>query len=356
MPIQPRCSPLLSAVTLCMLGPVSARAQKPLLGLPFGEEVALCVADLAAATVRDTAVDRLLELGAVAVPALLRAIAESRLRGLTPVDPADPQVLSTLARIGPEATAALPQLRFWAKGPVHPKLRPGLLQALGAIGPFDPNGPGASLQALDEFRRHNGPCCSPEFIRAVSRLHLDPNQTLREQVGGLADGNVFVREFCAELIGRRGRAAHSARFALAAALDQEHPGEVELRGLGWSAAVLGRFDRRIHRQLAASLIAVAPESLEALPAWSRRLSAARLEHRVEAAMALGQLGPEGAAAVPALCLALADSELRVVRYAVTSLGQIGPAAHAARDLLRGLTDDSDPEIAARAQAALHSIR
>ena len=79
--------------------------------------------------------------------------------------------------------------------------------------------------------------------------------------------------------------------------------------------------------------------------------------RLEAAMQLGR-SPAGdqLGAVAALQLSLTDGSVHVRREAVTALGMIGPAAADALPALESLASDPDPQLRARAAAAVRAIR
>lgn len=91
--------------------------------------------------------------------------------------------------------------------------------------------------------------------------------------------------------------------------------------------------------------------------WAqRRLEALAPEDRLHALIEIAQRGSTQPGAMTALLKALDDEDDRVVAEAVTTIGVVGVATPAVIARLRALAEDPREEIAARAAAALASLR
>jgi HEAT repeat protein len=124
---------------------------------------------------------------------------------------------------------------------------------------------------------------------------------------------------------------------------------------GWRA--YGDGWARVTFELARAVVVHAADTEAADAARAALVYHFDVEVRLDAVMQLGQLpGKDPASAVRALRAALTDGSVLVRREAVTSLGVLGPAAIRAESEVAALVDDPDPQIRARASAALRAIR
>lgn len=237
---------------------------------------------------QDEAPRRLSEGGASAVPVLIQLLGSREA-------PVRWQSADILGKIGPEATAATPQLINATKDS-DPHVRNVAAQALGDLGVRDRE----VIAALREM------LSTPEKLVAIQSLAKLGGPALEsvvpELVPLLADSDPTVR---------------------------------------WNAArTLGQ---------------IGPTAAPAVPSLIRALKDADPIVREQSAEALGKIGPAAAAAVPDLIGVLSDEAVKVRRDAVRSLGQIGPAAKTALPAIEKLHNDPEPMVREAAVTAKRRI-
>ncbi|MCM2256971.1 MAG: HEAT repeat domain-containing protein [Vicinamibacteria bacterium] len=238
--------------------------------------------------------------------------------------------LWALRRVGPGASAALPELRT-ALRHREEVVRAETARALGALG-------AAARPAVDElFAQFDDPRVAPRWAaaRALHAIGLRAPDDVVALARALGHADPFVRAFAAFVLGGFGPAAAPAVPQLIAAL--AHPEGFDRAG---AATVLSR---------------VGPAAAPAVPALAAGLTAESPDRRWKAARALGRLGEVAASAAPALERALGDADPRVRSNAARALGRLGPAARAAAAGLQRATGDAEEEVRQAAREALAQL-
>ena len=122
-------------------------------------------------------------------------------------------------------------------------------------------------------------------------------------------------------------------------------------------SMLGPRNRPDDRWSAAFALAeIGPHSRSAVPALAEALSDPDEKLRWYSAFALGEIGRDSVSAVPALIQALDDFDDDVRGYAARALGRIGPAARQAIPHLEPLLSDENESVRNETESAILSIQ
>ncbi len=335
--------------------------------VPAQEEPALRLQDalevLDATTLDGRAFRSLLRHGAGALPILLQAYDAPALE----VDPAGDgpaaavdvaarrreRVLRCLRILGAEAaptTAALIERLRSASSDEAPLV----LQTLAEIAPFDEE----PSRHLDAALAAAKPFLTPgdkgfiDRLRGSIRLYVRLRTSLPDLescIEGLTDGDPFVREFAAELLGRIGPAAEEALPALERTrVEREHPRQARLPNHSLSS----NFDEMIQDAAAVAIARIAPHDARAIPGFVELLESPDPQEQVVAVMAIGRA--RAAAGEQALRRLLKGNDARLRAEAVTALGMLESPVPATLHDLRILATGDDPALSARARAALRN--
>jgi len=236
-----------------------------------------------------------------ALPALLTIARQTK--------PSSVDLLTALGGMGPAAKDALPALR--ARLGEDPE---AVAHALGRLGP-------AAIPTLVAALGHADPRVRHAAARALSYLGTDAAPAVRELARALHDPEASVRNAAAQALGAIGPAAAPAVSALVTRLADDPDANVR----SWSASALGR---------------IGPAAASALPALQKALGEARLA--IEAARALAAVAGPGVAVPPLLALAEKNERYSGLT-ALAALGDLGPrAAAAAPSLVARLTASPAP--------------
>ena len=286
-----------------------------------------------------------------------------------------------LGMIGPEATAAVPEL-VRALRDDDPRVRWFAAGALASIGP----GAKASVPALIEalrskdvatggevtfwngaMSREDGPIRLAAAV-ALGRIGPESRAAVPDLVRALRDPDARVRSETAQALGAIGPAAGAAVAELVRMMSRDADDEVadlaaEALGRIGAAAVpavseiLRGRDPDARIRAVKALGAAGPKAAAATADLLRALGDRDEELRTAAAAALGRIGhgPEAKAAIPALIAALKDPDWKVRQHAAVALGQIGPMTdRVIAALIVGLKDPEEA-VALRASDALTLI-
>jgi HEAT repeat protein len=166
---------------------------------------------------------------------------------------------------------------------------------------------------------------------AIAKITGNLPKHLPVFIEALTDWRVFPGMAAAAIAGF-GAEAKEAVPALIAALSDPHPDN------RWSAV--------------GALANIGQEAREAVPALITALDDADEKMRWYAAWALSEIGPDARSAVPALMTALDDSDEDVRGYAARALGRIQPEGRAAIPQLQTLLTEANGAIREEVAAAL----
>jgi len=277
---------------------------------------------------------------AEAIPSLLRALEED------PKPELRMEILLTLGNIGSAAQSAGPQIEKYLRDPM-PTVHRAAIFALAQIG-YEP-----AIESIAPFTES-----SDEMTRIVSLwslAKLDPSdENVKEAVlaaiSSLKSQDEHVRRAAAHAIYDLHAPPEVVAPALVEALDHSSPEVISavaqaLASCGAEAVprVIPALENDQLRHLAVAVLsAMGPEAAEAVPALTNQLEQAddpELQREIQ--LALAGIGPAAADAVPQLIESLQSDELLVRSSAAYALGRVGPAASSAVDPLRDRFENDD---------------
>jgi HEAT repeat protein len=235
-----------------------------------------------------------------------------------------------IVELGFEAHTAVP---FLTEIVANPDL-PNRAIAAATLGRLQVASP-AAVDALGDVVRDPDQALRHAALRALSQIGLPAEAALPAILDQLDSGDMKSRQLAARALGNIGYLEIEAEDALVAALADSAP---EVRAAALAALV----------QTGAEL----PDgSIDKLIEF---VSAADIDARADAVVALGQLGPQAAEAISAIEIALADESSEVRHSAAWALGNMGEArgARAVPPLTAVLENDPDAEVRAKAAWAL----
>ncbi len=242
----------------------------------------------------------------------------------------------------PDLARALGNVALWAKADV----RPALVDAGNAL---DQRG-----EAFVRAHQAEAPAFADAIARLFARTAVDADAPLEKLLEPIRNEWEHSREAACEALAARGKATAKASPELVPELlgcllrPRPPAGHTKLAGEYYPMRDAPEL------ALARALRSLAPGEDRIAAAHAAILGRSQDPgERREAAMALGRCGQEGAPFATALIAVLDDAtqEVALRREAVTALGML-PAAPEARQCLERHRDDPDPQIAARARAAL----
>jgi HEAT repeat protein len=258
-----------------------------------------------------------------------------------------------LARIGPQAGAAVPALqKVLENRGEHEYVRGGAARALGCIGPAA--APAAALlietsasEHHVSVRRNLGPAAKPAIEALLMRLE-DKDATVRVNAAVALwqiDRHPRAIRALVEMVRRgEGTGAYQATVALG---ELGTPADAAIPAL---AEALRSGDEDVSRAAAAALGRMGPVAIPAV----RGLLAVRGDAVARRAVeALERFGPAG---VPALVEALKAPSPLARSTAARALGRLGPAGHQGRSALLEAVNDKDPQVRETAAWALGQIQ
>jgi HEAT repeat protein len=274
--------------------------------------------------------------------------------------PARVAAADALARLGPAASAAVPQL---VRNVAEPRTATAAACALGRIGP-------AARKARPALLRMLGRSQEPSALaaaRALGQIDQAAGKSLPVLVSLLSSTNQLVALEAAEVLAEMESEAERATLALARALTSDRP---SLRS--FAARALGRIGRGAAAALPELAKTVADENREA--AWEAILALRRIGPGSEAVTALAdallssdaaiavaaahtfaQMPCHGDVVIPRL-VQLLSSATTGLRYAAAwALGGYGGSASAAVAALTTALEDTDPEVRRACARALGEI-
>ncbi len=246
-------------------------------------------------------------------------------------DPTEAEIAANeIVELGFEAHAAVPFLTEIVANPDLPN-RAIAAETLGRLQVASPE----AVEALGEAVRDPDQAMRHAALRALSQIGLPAEAALPAILDLLDSGDVKSRQLAARALGNIGYLEIEAEDALVAALADSAP---EVRAAALAALV----------QTGAEL----PEG--SIAKLIEFLTAADIDTRADAVVALGQLGPRAAEAVSAIETALADESSEVRHSAAWALGNMGEAqgAQAVPPLTAVLETDPDADVRAQAAWAL----
>jgi HEAT repeat protein len=278
------------------------------------------------------------------------------------------QAILSLARIGPAAKVAAPQLVAALESP-DDSLQYVAAYALGRLRIDEGDA------TLEKAAASDDPFLSTIASWARARIHPEDADLRAKAVERLeielADESPDLRRAAVEgLSGLADNLDAEARKKLAGQLTAMITDPVPTVGLAAGGALIrlgGDAVDALREAVAVGslrsdameiLAVIGPAARPALDEMVTGLADADPIYRADSAMAIAAVGPEAEAAVPALEKLLGDeSALGQVRYAaVYALGRIGPAAVAAEPLLRKLAESDDELMATVAVWAALKIK
>ncbi len=259
-----------------------------------------------------------------AVPALVERLKDRR-----------PEVrreaMLALAAIGKASAPAAPQLARLLDRPVD---RVPATYTIGMIGKVPEN----AEKKIEENARSDDELLAGVSMWALAKLHPDDKEMVRKAVerlvAGLKNDEERVRRAAAQALVDLDPAPEIARPILAKAMDDASPEALDAMmdapaGLGGKAVprLIKALEVEQSRGRAAAIIErIGPAAKEAVPALIRSLTDKNPRTRSEVLLALGAIGPDAAAATSAISRLLEDPEIEVGYAACYALGKIGPAA------------------------------
>ncbi len=259
-------------------------------------------------SVRSRAAEALLEMrpeGKVAIPFVVEEILEGRDSSVSH------SWFNALARLGPDAKAAVPRLVKLLDSRVGGC---AAARVLGSIGPEAK----AAIPELERLLAHENEYFRVAAAGALVEIGPPAEPPISTLVELLQSDTAQIRLAAARALGTVGAEAKAAV-----------PGLVEL---------VQDKDREVRKAVRKS-----PAPVE----WARR---ADRDVRTTAAEALGKIGAEAKAAIPSLVEAIRDDDRKVRRTAGEALGKMGPGAREAIGVLLELLRDEDRSV--RVDAAL----
>lgn len=310
------------------------------------------VATLADEKLDAVAMDRLIELGAPAVPRLVDELErgvglEVRMR-----------ILRVLAAMGCDAAAAAPAVDRLFDFAGDPTYGERILATLVQIAPHWPRAAfrlrvaRLELPLPDEFslaqrdRDASWLSLGMRRVQAAVSADLHPQAPLQAIASLLVSADPAVRSVAADRLGQCGARAASFLPALRDVARRSNPAYSWLQG----------GETFVNRAARIAIARIAPDDPEAIPGLrDLSRSAERPFERVTAVMALGRQGKRARLAVTDLVQLLHDPDRRVVLEAITALGMIESGYGALEGWMRELTTSADRDVAARARATLKRL-
>ena len=333
------------------------------------------------------AIDALSEFGKDAVPALIEALQNPRMRYWA---------ILVLNEIGPDAADAVPALVRVLQEDKDPEVRMEALLALGNIGPAARSHGAMIARMLND----PSPAIQRAALFALTQIGYD---NAADQIARLANSDDAVTRIVSrwalaklrptpENIKQASLAAIEAlksddeqvrRAAAHAVCDLDAPSEVvapalvdamhgaspeTMAGIVLALAscgphavprIAGALENEQLCPIAVEVLtAMGPAAKEAVPALVEKLrSTDDPELRREIHLALASIGPDAKAAVPVLIENLSDENPKVRSSAAYALGKIGPAAQKAESALRErFANDDDRFVRLSAIWALLHVR
>lgn len=261
---------------------------------------------------------------AAAVPALIERLARQRDWNRLPSE------ASLLARIGPMAKPAAPLL-IRAMEQATPLVRMDVAGVLARVAPNNPLGLLTLIAGLKSKDLH----VPRRAIEVLYSLGPDAAPAVAALIEVLDHGKDSENRLrAADALGAIGPVAHDAIPSLAAALVRDYPDDVVVLGTGPAHA----------------LSKISPEAAPILVAAFGNTNGVVSWHAHEA---LGNMGPDAAAAVPELILLLEGDQRG---SAIDVLGKIGPGARAALPALERLKRDRYQSIRRAVREAIRQIQ
>ena len=240
------------------------------------------------------------------------------------------EAVDSLAKIGPEAVEAVPDLIQVMEADDKDRVRGGARFALGEIGP----GAAAAIPALISYLQNaedRDRCGAASALGKICPGMVEPVPALIQEL----ESGGPCQESAAAALGLIGPAAAAAVPALAQALGDE--------------------DSKVRAKAANALGRIGPAAAEAVPSLAQALGDEDSSVTAQAAIALGNMGPLAVEAVPALVAALDDGRDSVQLWASDALGKIGPGAAAAVPALIQVLGSDSSSLRRNAVEALQSI-
>lgn len=291
----------------------------------------------------DRACEAVARMGAPAVPALQRLVAQGRIEGAF--------AAATLGVIGPPAAAAAPDL-VAALGSENSLLRGGARNAVIKLGPGAVPALLAALAAGDVDRRAGA-------AERLGVLAADPQRSVPALTAALRDADAEVQGAAAHALGAFGAAA---RPAVASMLAVESVGAVADYDFGEALAQIVADASSLRTALHSTNAATSRRAALALgrmppPAGGLLIEALSSSAPSVRAAALAGLVPAsaGAAAAVPVSRLLHDESPEVRRDALVFLSNLGRSAGAARAAVAAALGDTDAGVRATAVEALAQI-
>jgi uncharacterized protein (TIGR02996 family) len=253
-------------------------------------------------------------------------------------------IISAISHIGPEGTAAIPDLLKLAVPNKTPYIATSAIRALGVYG-----------------------AAMVPHVPALARLATSENQAIHQVLAQLftklAEYTHDVLEPLRELI-RISTQRRSGKVNFAGGWTQRHTLLAVVEGLTTlgadSAAAVPELAALLetdwsedHKHVVAALVAT--KSPLALPALRRALEGKDETARARAAEGLGKLGDSSKETLSVLLRAIEDRVARVRREAIDAFGRLKPNTREVLAALQAATTDTDTAVRARAVIVLKKL-
>jgi HEAT repeat protein len=282
-------------------------------------------------TVRKQIAEMLEKLGSAAAPAAAALAKAATTDEAVPVREA---ALAALASIGPDGSAAIPELiRFLADTKASDDLRARTVTVLAIIAPSHPEVIATVLKETEE----SSPSIREAAANALSRLS-PPTAAILNRLASMAksDPSFPIRTAALRSLAKLGTAALAIRNEIEPIVKSGSPNQIL-----WAKVVLARIDDN-------------PEA--AIPAVRAGLTAKNPGERQAAVEALPLLGRPSAADVTAVKALCRDRSPELRRTVAQTLGELGhDAKPAVSELVQLLKSDIDADVRRAAAIALGRI-